>query len=144
MGFPLPCQLSEVGPTGGRSGGGAARSLGLSATDHKYFSIGTNTDTSNQSTQPAVLFFQNKPAPAISHQPTEHAACLGFARSTLTGPLRLCPLAAKTHANQPSNQPHANGDLAVVRLTDYTRASAPVNSFFFLKKLNSFFYFRWT
>jgi hypothetical protein len=26
------------------------------------------------SNQPAVLFSQNKPAPAISHQPTEHAA----------------------------------------------------------------------
>jgi hypothetical protein len=25
------------------------------------------------SNQPAVLFSQNKPAPAISHQPTEHA-----------------------------------------------------------------------
>jgi hypothetical protein len=26
--------------------------------------------------QPAVLFSQNKPAPAISHQPTEQATCL--------------------------------------------------------------------
>jgi hypothetical protein len=28
------------------------------------------------SQQPAVLFSQNKPAPAISHQPTEQADCL--------------------------------------------------------------------
>jgi hypothetical protein len=27
------------------------------------------------SNQPAVLFSHNKPAPAISHQPTEQAAC---------------------------------------------------------------------
>jgi hypothetical protein len=40
-------------------------SLGLSATNQQYFSLRTN--------QPAVLFSQNKPAPAISHQPTEHA-----------------------------------------------------------------------
>jgi hypothetical protein len=39
-------------------------SLGLSATSQQYFSL---------SNQPAVLFSQNKPAPAISHQPTEQA-----------------------------------------------------------------------
>jgi hypothetical protein len=32
---------------------------------HQYFSLRTN--------QPAVLFSQNKPAPAISHQPNEQA-----------------------------------------------------------------------
>jgi hypothetical protein len=32
---------------------------------YRYFSFRTN--------QPAVLFYQNKPAPAISHQPTEQA-----------------------------------------------------------------------
>jgi hypothetical protein len=43
-------------------------SLGLSATSQQYFSLRTN--------QPAVLFSQNKPAPAISHQPNEQAASL--------------------------------------------------------------------
>jgi hypothetical protein len=43
-------------------------SLGLSATSQQYFSLTTN--------QTAVLFSQNKPAPAISHQPTEQVACL--------------------------------------------------------------------
>jgi hypothetical protein len=48
--------------------GGVQRdcSLGLSATSQQYFSLTSN--------QPAVLFSQNKPAPAISHQPTEQAA----------------------------------------------------------------------
>jgi hypothetical protein len=45
-------------------------SLALSATSQQYFSLGTNQPISNQ---PAVLFSQNKPAPAISHQPTEQA-----------------------------------------------------------------------
>jgi hypothetical protein len=42
-------------------------SLGLSATSQQYFSLTTN--------QPAVLFSQNKLAPAISHPPTEQVAC---------------------------------------------------------------------
>jgi hypothetical protein len=44
-------------------------SLGLSATSQQYFSLRTNQPpaTSQQ------LFSQNKPAPAISHQPTEQA-----------------------------------------------------------------------
>jgi hypothetical protein len=46
-------------------------SLGLSATRQQYFSLRTNSPTT--SNQPAVLFFQNKPAPAISHQSTEQA-----------------------------------------------------------------------
>jgi hypothetical protein len=41
-------------------------SLGLSATNQQYFSLRTN--------QPPILFSQSKPAPAISHQPTEQAA----------------------------------------------------------------------
>jgi hypothetical protein len=48
----------------------AACSLGLSATSQQYFSLRTNQPPANQ---PAVLFSQNKPAPAISHQPTEQA-----------------------------------------------------------------------
>jgi hypothetical protein len=40
-------------------------SLGLSATSQQYFSLRTN--------QPAVLFSQNKSAPATSNQPNEQA-----------------------------------------------------------------------
>jgi hypothetical protein len=40
-------------------------SFGLSATNQQYFSLRTN--------QPTVHFSQNKPAPAISHQPNEQA-----------------------------------------------------------------------
>jgi hypothetical protein len=48
-------------------------SLGLSATSQQYFSLRTNQPTATSRNQPAVLFSQNKPAPAISHQPTEQA-----------------------------------------------------------------------
>jgi hypothetical protein len=51
----------------------SACSLGLSATSQQYFSLRTNQPPAT-SNQPAVLFSQNKPAPAISHQPTEQAA----------------------------------------------------------------------
>jgi hypothetical protein len=51
-----------------------ACSLGLSATSQQYFSLRTNQPPATSRNQPAVLFFQNKPAPAISHQPTEQAA----------------------------------------------------------------------
>jgi hypothetical protein len=47
--------------------------LGLSATSQQYFSLRKPATTN----QPAVLFSQNKPAPAISHQPTEQA-CLSM------------------------------------------------------------------
>jgi hypothetical protein len=50
------------------SASASACSLGLSATSQQYFSLRTN-----QPPKPAVLFSQNKPAPAISHQPTEQA-----------------------------------------------------------------------
>jgi hypothetical protein len=50
-----------------------ACSLGLSATSQQYFFSQNKSATSNQ---PAVLFSQNKPALAISHQPTEQAATL--------------------------------------------------------------------
>jgi hypothetical protein len=50
-------------------------SLGLSATSQQYFSLRTNQPPATSQNQPAVLFSQNKPAPAISHQPTEQAAC---------------------------------------------------------------------
>jgi hypothetical protein len=49
-------------------------SLGLSATSQQYFSLRTNQPPATSQNQPAVLFSQNKPAPAISHQPTEQAA----------------------------------------------------------------------
>jgi hypothetical protein len=49
----------------------AACSLGLSATSQQYFSLRTNQPPATSRNQPAVLFSQNKPAPAISHQPTE-------------------------------------------------------------------------
>jgi hypothetical protein len=49
------------------------RSLGLSATSQQYFSLGTNQPPATSRNQPAVLFSHNKPAPAISHQPTEQA-----------------------------------------------------------------------
>jgi hypothetical protein len=41
----------------------------LSATSQQYFSLATKVI----SKQSAVLFSQNKPAPAISHQPNEQA-----------------------------------------------------------------------
>jgi hypothetical protein len=47
----------------------------LSATSQQYFSLTTNQPPAT-SNQPAVLFSQNKPAPVISHQPTEQAAIL--------------------------------------------------------------------
>jgi hypothetical protein len=50
-----------------------ACSLGLSATSQQYFSLRTNQPPATSRNQPAVLFSQNKPAPAISHQPTEQA-----------------------------------------------------------------------
>jgi hypothetical protein len=49
-------------------------SLGLSATSQPYFSHIKPTI----SNQPAVLFSQNKPALAISHQPTEQAVLYVF------------------------------------------------------------------
>jgi hypothetical protein len=52
----------------------SACSLGLSATSQQYFSLRTNQPPATSRNQPAVLFSQNKPAPAISHQPTEQAA----------------------------------------------------------------------
>jgi hypothetical protein len=48
-------------------------SLGLSATSQQYFSLRKNQPPATSRNQPAVLFSQNKPAPAISHQPTEQA-----------------------------------------------------------------------
>jgi hypothetical protein len=51
-----------------------ACSLGLSATSQRYFSLRMNQPPATSRNQPAVLFSQNKPAPAISHQPTEQAA----------------------------------------------------------------------
>jgi hypothetical protein len=51
-----------------------ACSLGLSATSQQYFSLRTNQPPATSRNQPAVLVSQNKPAPAISHQPTEQAA----------------------------------------------------------------------
>jgi hypothetical protein len=48
-------------------------SLGLSATSQQYFSLRTNQPSATSQNQPAVFFSQNKPAPAISHQPTEQA-----------------------------------------------------------------------
>jgi hypothetical protein len=50
-----------------------ACSLGLSAIGQQYFSLGTNQPPATSRNQPPVLFSQNKPAPAISHQPTEQA-----------------------------------------------------------------------
>jgi hypothetical protein len=46
-------------------------SLGLSATSQQYFSLRTNQPSATSQNQPAVLFSQNKPAPAISHQPEQ-------------------------------------------------------------------------
>jgi hypothetical protein len=42
-----------------------ACSLGLSATSQHYFSLRTNQPPATSRNQPAVLFSQNKPAPAI-------------------------------------------------------------------------------
>jgi hypothetical protein len=39
----------------------------------QYFSLTTNQPPATSRNQPAVLFSQNKPAPAIGHQPTEQA-----------------------------------------------------------------------
>jgi hypothetical protein len=57
----------------GVAGWGTPCSLGLSATSQQYFSLRTNQPPATSQNQPALLFSQNKPAPAISHQPTEHA-----------------------------------------------------------------------
>jgi hypothetical protein len=51
----------------------AACSFGLSATSQQYFSLRTNQPPATSRNQPAVPFSQNKPAPFISHQPTEQA-----------------------------------------------------------------------
>jgi hypothetical protein len=53
----------------------SAGSLGLSATSQQYFSLRTNQPPATSRNQPAVLFSQNKPPSAISHQPTEDAVC---------------------------------------------------------------------
>jgi hypothetical protein len=55
-------------------------SLGLSATLFAWFishqlTVLFSHNKPATSNQPAVFFSQNKPAPAISHQPTEQAAC---------------------------------------------------------------------
>jgi hypothetical protein len=55
-------------------GSSTACSFGLSATSQQYFSLRTNQPPATSRNQPAVLFSQNKPAPAINHQPTEQAA----------------------------------------------------------------------
>jgi hypothetical protein len=60
----------------------SACSLGLSATSQQYFSLRTNQPPATSRNQPAVLFSQNKPAPAISHQPTEQA--IPYLRSVLS------------------------------------------------------------
>jgi hypothetical protein len=52
-----------------------ACSFGLSATSQQYFSLRTNQPPATSRNKPAVLFSQNKPAPAISHKPTEQADC---------------------------------------------------------------------
>jgi hypothetical protein len=68
-------------------------SLGLSATSQQYFSLTTNQPPAT-SNQPAVLFSQNKPAPAISHQPTEHADCFSpstYLKMAATHITTLCP-----------------------------------------------------
>jgi hypothetical protein len=51
----------------------SACSLGLSATSQQYFYLRTNQPPATSRNQSAVLFSQNKPAPAISHQPTVQA-----------------------------------------------------------------------
>jgi hypothetical protein len=60
-------------------------SLGLSATSQQYFSLRTNQPPATSQNQPAVLFSQNKPAPAISHQPTEQADELVIAGKLIDG-----------------------------------------------------------
>jgi hypothetical protein len=61
----------------------SACSLGLSATSQQYFSLRMNQPSTTSRNQPAVLFSQNKPAPAISHQPTEQ---VGFIPSICSSP----------------------------------------------------------
>jgi hypothetical protein len=69
--YHMPC-LGSTAPTIPRTSL-APCSLGLSATSQQYFSLRTNQPPATSKNQPAVLFSQNKPAPAISHQPTEQA-----------------------------------------------------------------------
>jgi hypothetical protein len=57
----------------------SACSLGLSTTSQQYFSLRMNQPSTTSRNQPAVLFSQNKPAPAISHQPTEQVESRQFA-----------------------------------------------------------------
>jgi hypothetical protein len=63
--------------------------LGLSATSQQYFSLRTNQPPATSRNQPAVLFSQNKPAPAISHQPTEQAASLSDLKELKVSPNAL-------------------------------------------------------
>jgi hypothetical protein len=73
-----------------------ACSLGLSATSQQYFSLRTNQPPATSRNQPAVLFSQNKPAPAISHQPTEQAV-------SFSGPVccYFFPIRARPGSNRP-------------------------------------------
>jgi hypothetical protein len=48
------------------------RSFGLSTTSQQYFSLRTNQPSAT------VLFSQNKPASATSHQPNEQAVSRAF------------------------------------------------------------------
>jgi hypothetical protein len=66
--FHVPlCVLTNVERTDRR----VACSLGLSATSQQYFTLRINQPPATN--QPAVLFSQNKPASATSHQPNEQA-----------------------------------------------------------------------
>jgi hypothetical protein len=60
-------------PKGGTQELPQACSLGLPATSQQYFYLRTNQPPATSRNQSAVIFSQNKPAPAISHQPTEQA-----------------------------------------------------------------------
>jgi hypothetical protein len=69
----MPKQTTEKGRIFVRHHQPTACSLGLSATSQQYFSLRTNQPPATSRNQPAVLFSQNKPAPAITYQPTEQA-----------------------------------------------------------------------
>jgi hypothetical protein len=104
-------------------------SLGLSATSQQYFSLTRNQPPATSRNQPAVLFSQNKPAPAISHQPTEQGAArtqqsvsilMKKTRARLTrGHLMSIPSRASTSMVSNPTPDQGKGKVPCTLLLDY-------------------------
>jgi hypothetical protein len=81
-------------------------SLGLSATSQQYFSLRTNQP------QPVVLFSQNKPAPAISHQPA-----VLFSQDKPATSQQYSSLRTNQHQPSATSQPNRTGCMFVLYLS---------------------------